>query len=159
MFSYWLTQKLPHICTVILRIRIGKVAWFAVYICGNFWVNQYVTVNCKVSLLIDISQLKWFSLLPYIAMFQLIFVSLDGSASYRKSHVSVWLELDHGDDRGWRCTTTIRSSAVTTTRYCSYWSKLCLVYLAKCEKTFIYLRVSGKHVFLLYTGWIKKNWD
>ena len=26
---------LPQICTVILRIRIGKVAWFAVYICGN----------------------------------------------------------------------------------------------------------------------------
>ena len=27
---------------VILRICIGKVAWFAVYICGNFWVTQYV---------------------------------------------------------------------------------------------------------------------
>ena len=23
---YWVTQKLPQICTVILRIRIGKVA-------------------------------------------------------------------------------------------------------------------------------------
>ena len=34
------TQKLPQICTVILRIRIGKVAIFAVYICGNFWVTQ-----------------------------------------------------------------------------------------------------------------------
>ena len=22
-----------------LRIRIGKVPWFAVYICGNFWVT------------------------------------------------------------------------------------------------------------------------
>ena len=26
----------PQICTVILRIRIGKFAWFAVYIWGNF---------------------------------------------------------------------------------------------------------------------------
>ena len=25
---YWVTQKLPQICTVILRICIGKVAWF-----------------------------------------------------------------------------------------------------------------------------------
>ena len=24
--TYWVTQKLPQICTVILRIRIGKVA-------------------------------------------------------------------------------------------------------------------------------------
>ena len=39
--NYWVTQKLPQICTVILRIRNGKVAWFAVYICGNFWVAQY----------------------------------------------------------------------------------------------------------------------
>ena len=28
--SYWVTQKLPQICTVILRICIGKLAWFAV---------------------------------------------------------------------------------------------------------------------------------
>ena len=40
--TYWVTQKLPQICTVILRILIGKVAWFAVYICGNFWVTQYI---------------------------------------------------------------------------------------------------------------------
>ena len=40
-----MTQKLPQICTVILRIRIGKVAWFAVYICGNFWVTQYIEVD------------------------------------------------------------------------------------------------------------------
>ena len=38
---YWVTQKLPQICTEILRICIGKVAWFAVYICDNFWVTQY----------------------------------------------------------------------------------------------------------------------
>ena len=38
---YWVTQKLPQICTVILRICVCKVAWFAVYICGNFWVTQY----------------------------------------------------------------------------------------------------------------------
>ena len=38
---YWVTQKLPQICTVILRISIGKVAWFAVYICGNIWTTQY----------------------------------------------------------------------------------------------------------------------
>ena len=36
-----LINLLPQICTVILRIHIGKVAWFAVYICGNFWVTQY----------------------------------------------------------------------------------------------------------------------
>ena len=30
-----------QICTVILRIRIGKVAWFAVYVCNNFWVPKY----------------------------------------------------------------------------------------------------------------------
>ena len=40
--TYWVTQKLPQICTLILRICIGKVAWFAVYICDNFWVTQYV---------------------------------------------------------------------------------------------------------------------
>ena len=39
---YWVTQKLPQTCTVIVRIRFGKVAWFAVYICGNFWVTQYI---------------------------------------------------------------------------------------------------------------------
>ena len=38
-------QKLPQSCTVILRIRIGKVAWFAVYICGNFWVTQYLSAR------------------------------------------------------------------------------------------------------------------
>ena len=44
-YIYWVTQKLPQICTVILRIRIGKVAWFAVYICGNFWVTQYFMIK------------------------------------------------------------------------------------------------------------------
>ena len=43
--TYWVTLKLPQICTVSLRICIGKVAWFAVYICGNFWVTQYAGVN------------------------------------------------------------------------------------------------------------------
>ena len=28
--AYWVTQKLPKICTIILRFRIGKVAGFAV---------------------------------------------------------------------------------------------------------------------------------
>ena len=36
---FWVTQKLPQICAVILRILIGKVAWFAVTCC-NFWVTQ-----------------------------------------------------------------------------------------------------------------------
>ena len=49
---YWVTQKLPQICTVILRIRIGKVAWFAVYICGNFWVTQYMKHNTITLLII-----------------------------------------------------------------------------------------------------------
>ena len=39
---YWVTQKLPQICTVILRFRIGKVPWFAVYICGKFLVTQCI---------------------------------------------------------------------------------------------------------------------
>ena len=39
--SYWVTKKLPQICTVILHILIGKVALFSVYTCGNFWVTQY----------------------------------------------------------------------------------------------------------------------
>ena len=43
---YWVTQKLPQICTVILRICIGNFAGFAVYICGNFWVTQYV-YHCR----------------------------------------------------------------------------------------------------------------
>ena len=37
-----MSQKLPQICTVILRIRIMEVAWSAVYICGNFRVTQYL---------------------------------------------------------------------------------------------------------------------
>ena len=40
--TYWVPQKLPQICTVIAYICIGKVAWFAVYICGNLWNAQYV---------------------------------------------------------------------------------------------------------------------
>ena len=43
--EYWVTQKLPQICIVILRIYIGKVAWFAVYICGNLWVTKYVIID------------------------------------------------------------------------------------------------------------------
>ena len=43
-FLLW-TQKSPQICTVILRICIGKVAWFAVYICSNFWVRN--NLRCK----------------------------------------------------------------------------------------------------------------
>ena len=39
--SYWVTQKLLQIRTDFLRICIGKVAGFAVCICGNFWVTQY----------------------------------------------------------------------------------------------------------------------
>ena len=42
MSLYWLAQKWPQIFTIILRFCIGKVAWFAVYICGNFWVTQYL---------------------------------------------------------------------------------------------------------------------
>ena len=45
---YWMIQKLPQTCTVILRIRIRKIAWFAVYICGNFWVTQYFYNNVFV---------------------------------------------------------------------------------------------------------------
>ena len=38
--NYWVTQKIPQICTVILRICIGIVAWFAAFLCGNFWVTH-----------------------------------------------------------------------------------------------------------------------
>ena len=33
---YWVPQKLPQIWTVIVCICIGKVAWFAVYICAKY---------------------------------------------------------------------------------------------------------------------------
>ena len=39
---YWVTQNLPLIYTVIAHICTGKVAWFAVNICGNLWNNLYV---------------------------------------------------------------------------------------------------------------------
>ena len=39
---YWVPQKLPQIYTVIAYICIGKVAWFAVYICGNIWNALYI---------------------------------------------------------------------------------------------------------------------
>ena len=38
---YWVPQKLPQIYTVIAYICIWKVAWFAVYICGNIWNALY----------------------------------------------------------------------------------------------------------------------
>ena len=36
-WTYWVPQKLSQIYTVIAYICIGKVSWFAVYICGNIW--------------------------------------------------------------------------------------------------------------------------
>ena len=66
---YWVTQKLPQTCTVILRICIGKVSWFAVYICGNFWVNQYTvcfkkpcpfyTVTRYTNIIIELNKTSW----------------------------------------------------------------------------------------------------
>ena len=38
----WVPQKLPQIYTVLAYICIGKVAGFAVYICGNIWNAQYL---------------------------------------------------------------------------------------------------------------------
>ena len=50
-------DKMPQICTVILRICIGKVA---VYICGNFWFTQYLAVSmCWLSI-----YLGWVTLWP-----------------------------------------------------------------------------------------------
>ena len=41
-----MTQKWPQIRTVIFRIFIGgKIAWFALCICGNLWVTQYNVHN------------------------------------------------------------------------------------------------------------------
>ena len=51
VYRYWVTQKLPQICTVIMRICVGKVVWFAVHICGNFWVTQYVFNDESVALI------------------------------------------------------------------------------------------------------------
>ena len=42
---YWLTQQLPKMCTLIFRSLYGKVACFAVYICGNCWVTQYINIS------------------------------------------------------------------------------------------------------------------
>ena len=64
MLGQLLVQKLAQICTVILRIRIGKGAWFAVYIWGNFWVTQYV----------DLKALSLSSAFPYNL------TSLDGAS-------------------------------------------------------------------------------
>ena len=40
--SNWVPQKLPQICTVIVCICIGKIAWFTVYICDNIWNACYI---------------------------------------------------------------------------------------------------------------------
>ena len=53
-----MTQKLPQIFTVILRIFIGKVEWFAVYICDSSWVTQYA----EIRMVDPISGLPCFSL-------------------------------------------------------------------------------------------------
>ena len=36
-YYYWVPQKLAQIYTVIAYICIGKVVWFAIYICCNLW--------------------------------------------------------------------------------------------------------------------------
>ena len=41
-YVYWVPQKLPQTCIVIAYICNGKVAWFAVYICGKIWNAQYI---------------------------------------------------------------------------------------------------------------------
>ena len=40
--TYWVPQKLPQIYTLIAYICVGKVAWFAVYICGDIWNALYI---------------------------------------------------------------------------------------------------------------------
>ena len=50
VLRYWVTQKWPKICTVILHICIGKIAWFSVYICGNLWTIQYLFPSIVVSI-------------------------------------------------------------------------------------------------------------
>ena len=50
---YCVSQKLPHICTVIAFFWIGKVAWFAVYICGNIWNAWFFVKKIKSSLAAD----------------------------------------------------------------------------------------------------------
>ena len=46
---YWVHQKLPQIYTVISYKCVGKVAWFALYICGNLWNALYDIVVSYVS--------------------------------------------------------------------------------------------------------------
>ena len=47
--SYWVSQKLPQIYTVIVYICIGKVVWFAVYICSNLWNTLQNLGNLKTT--------------------------------------------------------------------------------------------------------------
>ena len=52
------SKYIPQICTVILRICIGKVACFAVYICGNLWTTRCIhTVLIPASYLLDKSRI------------------------------------------------------------------------------------------------------
>ena len=39
----------PEVTAVIFHIRIGKVAWFSVYICCIFWVTQYIILRIQVN--------------------------------------------------------------------------------------------------------------
>ena len=51
LIIYWVTQKLPQICSVILRICIGKVAWFEVYICSLYCIcSIYLLLGRKYRL-------------------------------------------------------------------------------------------------------------
>ena len=59
-----MTQKLPQICTIILRIPIGKVAWLTVYICGNFWATQYIISGSKCDICVGCPSNKWRYLSP-----------------------------------------------------------------------------------------------
>ena len=42
LISYWVTQKLPQICTIFYVSILGRLR--NLYICVNFWVTQY-TLN------------------------------------------------------------------------------------------------------------------
>ena len=46
--SYWVPQKLPQIYTIIAYICIGKIAWYALYICCKVWNTLWSCVYCEV---------------------------------------------------------------------------------------------------------------
>ena len=52
-------QKLQQIYIVIAYICIGKVAWFAVYICGDIWNALYAVGGVKLLIYNPVRYITW----------------------------------------------------------------------------------------------------